>query len=240
MTSRPQSSPPRPAPRAAKAGARPGTPRAATPQPPARGSRAAGPRGTAVWRRRLAVLFLLAVVVVGGIPLVAGRFDDAVKEITLPLRHDDIIRQQSRDKELDPSLIAAVIYAESKFVNGQTSSAGAQGLMQVTPDTAHFIARRSGGDAFRTEDLNTPQVNISYGSYYLRYLLNRYGGNTTLAVAAYNAGEGNVDKWLAASRAEGKRFRRADIPFPETRQYVSRVFNARADYRRSYPRELGL
>jgi len=186
------------------------------------------------------VLVLLAATMVGGVSLVAGLFDDAVKEITLPLRHDDIIRQQARDKELDPSLIAAVIYAESKFVNGQTSSAGAQGLMQVTPDTAHFIARRSGGDAFRTEDLNTPQVNISYGSYYLRYLLNRYGGNTTLAVAAYNAGEGNVDKWLAAARAEGKRFRRADIPFPETRTYVGRVFNARADYRRSYARELGL
>ncbi len=239
MTSRPQSTSLRAPSRAAKGGVRSGAAPSTARRPP-RGSRAAGARGTAVWRRRLAVLLLLGVAVVAGIPLVAGLFDDAVKEITLPLRHDDIIRQQARDKELDPSLIAAVIYAESKFVNGQTSSAGAQGLMQVTPDTAHFIARRSGGDAFRTEDLDTPQVNISYGSYYLRYLLNRYGGNTTLSVAAYNAGEGNVDKWLAAARAEGKPFRRADIPFPETRQYVSRVFNARADYRRSYRQELGL
>jgi soluble lytic murein transglycosylase len=235
MTRRPQPTSLR-VPAKGRAGARP-APRAAAARRPAPRGRS---RGALAWRRGVAVLFLLAVGVVVAVPLVSGLFDDAVKEITLPLRHDDIIRQQARDKELDPSLIAAVIYAESKFVNGQTSSAGAQGLMQVTPDTAHFIARRSGGDAFRTEDLDTPQVNISYGSYYLRYLLNRYGGNTTLAVAAYNAGEGNVDKWLARARAENRRFRRADIPFPETSQYVGRVFNARADYRRSYARELGL
>ncbi len=225
--------------RGASAAAKPGTrPRRTAARPAGRAPARA--RRSVVWRRRLAVLFALAVAVAVAVPLAAPLFDDAVKEIRLPLRHDDIIRQQAQAKELDPSLIAAVIYAESKFVNGQTSSAGAQGLMQVTPDTAHFIARRSGGDAFRTEDLHTPQVNISYGAYYLRYLLNRYGGNTTYAVAAYNAGEGNVDKWLAAARAQGRRFRRADIPFPETRQYVSRVFNARADYRRSYARELDL
>ncbi len=236
MSSRPQPTSLRPGTRATRSGARPAGGTAAR----RTAARPKGASGAAVWRRRLAVAFLLLAAVVAAVPLVSGFFDDAVKEITLPLRHDDIIRQQARDKELDPSLIAAVIYAESKFVNGQTSSAGAQGLMQVTPDTAHFIAKRSGGDAFRTEDLNTQQVNISYGSYYLRYLLNRYGGNTTLAVAAYNAGEGNVDKWLTAARAAGKRFRRADIPFPETRQYVGRVFNARADYRRSYRTELGL
>ena len=68
--------------------------------------------------------------------------------------------------------------------------------MQITPDTARFIAHRSGGTSFRESDLSDPQINIDYGTYYLRYLLDRYGGNETLALAAYNGGEGNVDSWL--------------------------------------------
>ena len=125
------------------------------------------------------------------------QFHHAVREITLPLRHEDIIRQQAHDKGLDPALIAAVIYAESHFRDGQTSAAGAQGLMQLTPATARYIAHKSGGTQFVVDDLGTPQVNIAYGAYYLRYLLRRYGGNVDFALAAYNAGEGNVDRWIA-------------------------------------------
>ena len=85
----------------------------------------------------------------------AGPLGEAVREITLPLRHEDIIRQQAADKNLDPALIAAVIYEESKF-RDQTSHAGARGLMQITPETADFIARRSGGIRFEQGDLATP------------------------------------------------------------------------------------
>jgi soluble lytic murein transglycosylase-like protein len=101
--------------------------------------------------------------------------DRAVVEVTLPLRHDDIIRQQARDKGLDPALIAAVIYAESRFTDA-TSPAGARGLMQITPDTARVIARRSGGVAFEQGDLSTPQINIAYGSFHLRWLIDRFDG----------------------------------------------------------------
>src|SRR6266511_5495671 len=94
----------------------------------------------------------------------------SLKEITLPLRHDDIIRQQAAEKQLDPALIAAVIYAESHFSGGE-SPAGAIGLMQITPRTAHAIARLSGGTAFVTADLNDPEINIRYGCFYLRHLL---------------------------------------------------------------------
>ena len=132
------------------------------------------------------------------------QFHHAVREITLPLRHEDIIRQQAHDKGLDPALIAAVIYAESHFRDGQTSAAGAQGLMQLTPATARYIAHKSGGTQFVVDDLATPQVNIAYGAYYLRYLLRRYGGNQTFALAAYNAGEGNVDRWIAAAQARDR------------------------------------
>jgi soluble lytic murein transglycosylase len=112
--------------------------------------------------------------------------------------------------------------------------------MQITPQTAQYIARKSGGTAFELEDLSTPQVNISYGTYYLRYLIDRYGGNTALALAAYNGGEGNVDRWIGEAGAADRSLRVEDIPFPETRAYVRRVLRARADYARKYRRELGL
>ncbi len=186
-------------------------------------------------RRRIAALAAFLLLVMAGFAVVMPVADRAVKEVTLPLRHDDIIRQQARDKDLDPSLIAAVIYAESHF-RDQTSHAGARGLMQITPETAAEIARRSGGTQFEQGDLASPQINIAYGSWYLRWLLDHYGGNETLAVAAYNAGTGNVDRWIA--RDPGMKAN--EIPFPETRAYVGKVLDARSAYRREYPAELGL
>jgi len=195
----------------------------------------------AVRRRRRAALALIVLGVLAGIGLVvwAGLGKDALREITLPLRHEDIIKQQAREKRLDPSLVAAVIYQESRF-RDQTSHAGARGLMQITPSTADFIAHRSGGTAFSQEDLAKPQINIAYGSYYLRYLLDRYDGSTELALAAYNAGETNVDRWVSAAGGRDKFDRTAHIPFPETREYVDNVLSLRHDYRSKYSRELGL
>ena len=114
-----------------------------------------------------------------------------------------MIREQAAAKHLDPALIAAVIYAETKF-EPRTSPAGAEGLMQIEPATAELLAKLSGGYRFTTSDLATPSVNVAYGSYYLRYLLDHYDGDEMLAVAAYNAGLANVDRWVAQARAEGK------------------------------------
>jgi soluble lytic murein transglycosylase len=184
---------------------------------------------------------MIAIGVIAGVgaALWFGPGKEAIREITLPLRHEDIIRQQAREKDLDPALIAAVIYQESKF-RDQTSHAGARGLMQITPATAEFIARDSGGTRFSQEDLAEPQINIAYGTYYLRYLMRRYDGNTELALAAYNAGETNVDKWVRQAGGEKSFDRTEDIPFPETREYVDRVVDLRGDYRRHYGEELGL
>ena len=191
-------------------------------------------------RRRVAALLGFLAIVAIGAAVVMPVADRAVKEVTLPLRHEDIIRQQARDKGLDASLIAAVIYAESHF-RDQTSPAGARGLMQITPQTADEIAQRSGGTEFEQGDLATPQINIAYGSFYLHYLLEKYRGSEELSLAAYNAGEGKVDEWLAAAAAAGETFdRERHVSFPETREYVAKVLEARKQYREQYARELGL
>jgi peptidoglycan lytic transglycosylase len=191
-------------------------------------------------RRRLGLLaFAIGLAVVALLSLKPWA-DKAVQELKLPLRHEDVIRQQAAEKNLDPSLIAGVIYVESRF-RDQTSHAGAKGLMQLMPATADYIARKSGGTRFVQGDLADPQINISYGAWYLRYLLQHYHGNVPLTLAAYNAGEGKVDQWWGEAAARGETFKVAKhIPFAETREYVAKVLDARRAYRREYPHELGL
>jgi len=179
-------------------------------------------------------------IAVGTLVIMAIRVGPhAVQELTLPLKHEDIIRQQAAEKNLDPAPIAAVIYQESKF-RDRTSSAGAKGLMQILPGTAEFIARKSGGTRFELQDLGTPQINIAYGSWYLRYLIGRYNGNKVLAIAAYNAGEDNVDRWVSAAGGPHSFDATRDIPFPETRAYVHGVLSKRGAYKKHYAKELGL
>jgi len=185
-------------------------------------------------RRRLTAIGAAVLVTALAVALLWPQVHHAVREITLPLRHEDIIRQQARAKGLDPALVAAVIYAESRFRDGQTSQAGATGLMQLTPATARYIAHKSGGTAFVVGDLATPQVNIAYGTYYLRYLLRRYDGNEAFALAAYNAGEGNVDRWIADAKARDRALTVDAIPYAETRAYVSRVEQAKQEYSSNY------
>jgi soluble lytic murein transglycosylase len=206
---------------------------------PTRTSRRAAARRRALRRRRAFALLGVAVATVLAITVVAPVFHHAVKEVVLPLRHEDIIRQQARLKHLDPALVAGVIYTESRF-RDQTSRAGAKGLMQLTPATAKFVEHLSGGTTFEIADLSSPQVNISYGTYYLRYLLNRYGDNEALALAAYNGGEGNVDRWVDAARKRGEALSIDAIPFGETRAYVRAVESAARQYRDNYRAELGL
>jgi soluble lytic murein transglycosylase len=185
-------------------------------------------------RRRLAAFGGVAVLVglLLGLLISNGVFDHALKELTLPLHHEDVIRQQAAEKEVDAALIAAVIYSESKF-SDQESSAGARGLMQITPEAAKFIEKQSGGTTFKLEDLSNPEINIRYGTFLLHELLERYEGDEAAALAAYNAGPGNADKWGGAD------LKVEDIPFPETRAYVEEVLEKRDEYRQKYAKELG-
>jgi soluble lytic murein transglycosylase len=188
----------------------------------------------AIRRRQFVALGTLAALIgvfVGAL-VASGAFDDALKELTLPLQHEDVIRQQADEKGVDSALIAAVIYSESKF-SDQTSSAGARGLMQITPEAAQYIEKQSGGTTFKLSDLGDPELNIRYGTFLLRELLDRYDGDEAAALAAYNAGPGNADKWGGAALTV------AGIPFPETRAYVEEVLEKRDEYRREYASELG-
>jgi soluble lytic murein transglycosylase len=182
---------------------------------------------------------LVAMAVVGVIVVMTAPLaKKAVNDLGLPLSYSSIIRQQAAAKHLSPALVAGVIYAETKF-DPRTSPAGAVGLMQIEPATALFLAKRSGATSFNTSDLNHPAVNIAYGCYYLRYLLNEYHGKVMLALAAYNGGETNVDRWVANARSQGHLLAISDIPFPETRDYVTRVLNAQERYRHTYAAQLG-
>ena len=198
-------------------------------------------RRTQVRRRRLAGIVMLlgaAAVALGAAGIIGmGPLSDAVRKITLPLRHEDVIRQQAADKDVDAALIAAVIYEESKF-RDQTSHAGARGLMQITPETADYIAAKSGGTGFEQGDLASPQINIAYGAWYLDYLKDKYDGHDVAAVAAYNAGEGTVDEWIGTAGGL-ETFDEGDIQFPETRSYVDGVLDHRRAYRKHYDDELG-
>jgi soluble lytic murein transglycosylase len=178
---------------------------------------------------------VLVVVVALGLLAIAfsSSLDHTVRRLALPLSNEQVIREQAAAKHLDPALIAAVIFAETKF-DARTSPTGALGLMQIEPSTAEFLAKRSGATTFSLADLAHPDTNIAYGSYYLHYLLDRYGGNETLALAAYNGGETNVDGWLEQAHAAGVRFTVDAIPFAQTRAYVLRVEHAQLSYRSEY------
>ena len=192
---------------------------------------------TVMWRRRIG-LSLLGLVVAALAVLAVPLFRRAYNDLSLPLSYAPIIRQQAAEKGLDPALIAAVIYAETKY-DPRPSAAGAEGLMQILPQTAEFLARRSGATTFHVADLQNPAVNIAYGSYYLRYLLNEYHNNEVLALAAYNGGETNVNRWLANARRTGRAFTVWQIPFAQTQAYVIKVMQAQRDYQSTYASQLG-
>jgi len=147
-----------------------------------------------------------------------------------PLRYASIVRGHARNYDLNPALLAAVIEQESKFRADAKSSAGAIGLMQLQPATAKGIAIRTGGTKFVLSDLYDPEINVRYGAWYLHHLLLKYG-DERLALAAYNAGQENVDRW----RAQGE-----GVQFPETRAYIDKVERLKGIYRRAYRSELGL
>lgn len=210
------------------------------PQPARPPARPAGPSPGRARRRRI-VLALLAVMLVG-----AGwfRLHQAMPgwyaRLWYPLDHEATIVREAARHDLDPALVAAVIYTESGFVPDSRSAEGAVGLMQVMPATARFVATLPGRPSPPPDRLERPSAGIAYGTRYLRYLLDRHDGDTPLALAAYNGGESNVAAWEGAAAARGQRLRVPDdVPFTETRNFVAKVLATREIYRRAYGDRLG-
>lgn len=170
--------------------------------------------------RRLLALIVLVCIAGGAALYVWEASPPWFERIRYPLHYSQYVRVHAKENHLDPALLAAVIYQESKFRTSAKSSSGAIGLMQLTPSTARGIAIRTGGSKFHTEDLYDAEINIRYGAWYLDNLFAKYH-DERLVLAAYNAGQGNVDRWIAHGE---------DIQFPETRAYVSRVEHLKKIY----------
>ncbi|MDH5677094.1 MAG: transglycosylase SLT domain-containing protein [Nitrospinota bacterium] len=171
----------------------------------------------------------------------ADDFEDAQWRLTFPVNHWEHIEKESKKVNMDPLLPLAVIRQESAFNDKALSSANAMGLMQIVPNTGERMYQRmklanQTGKPFSTELLFNPEVNIAIGVAYLSDLLERYNGSVTLALAAYNAGEPNVDRWVEKMEAPSQEEFIEMIPYSETRGYVKKVLRNLALYRTIYSR----
>lgn len=179
-------------------------------------------------RIKWARLFILLLIIV-----LALNHRNIARKI-YPAGYMDYIRTYSAMYQVDPYLVLSVIKAESNFNENAVSQKNAAGLMQVIEPTANWLAKRMGLTDFSYENIKDPKLNIQIGCYYISYLLDLYDGNTATALAAYNAGEGTVNKWLKNSEysKDGKNL--SFIPYPETRHYITKVTNNQKMYQTLY------
>ena len=151
-----------------------------------------------------------------------------------PAEYESFVKEYSKKYRVPENLIYAVIKTESKFDSSAESSVGALGLMQMMPDTFSWLTTDRLGDRFSVGMLYDPETNIKYGVYYLSWLYDKYADWDT-ALAAYNAGPGNIDKWLEdPSVTDMESGKLINIPFKETREYVKKVNKALVKYERLY------
>lgn len=184
--------------------------------------------------RRLITAVVILGVIVGGAALVLERMQpDAYQRLRHPLAYESLVRTTAANYDLDPALLASVIASESAFAADAVSPVGAIGLMQILPSTGESIANRRGIEDFDPATLSDPAVNLDFGAWYLRDLIDKYADHPQaldLALAAYNAGQGNVDAW-----AEGTPVGEAVvIPYPETRAYIAKVQRLETIYREAW------
>lgn len=154
--------------------------------------------------------------------------------LIFPLYYKELIFSESQKQRLDPYLVSAVVYVESKFDPQAKSSSGALGIMQIMPATGKWVAEKLGLEEFQEKDLYDPEINIAIGCWYLADLRGEFGNNLVIMLAAYNGGRGNVKQWLEEERWTGEHSTVEQIPFPETRNYILRVMAAYKEYKRLY------
>lgn len=181
------------------------------------------------WYRVLPILIVCAF---GVISWVYAYAPAPLFRLLYPLDYEEQILESATAHGVDPYLVSAVIDTESDWDASALSNRGACGLMQLMPETAHDMVAKGlvDGSRYDADDLTDPETNIEIGCAYLSYLTTYFNGATDHAVAAYNAGMGNVDSWTS----EGADLEDA-ITFPETQEYLARVTAAYDRYRQLYP-----
>ena len=180
--------------------------------------------------RRLLV-FTLAVAAV-----VLFMKSDWIEKLMYPIHYREDIRASASNYEVDPHLLAAIIRSETNFQTGRESSKGALGIMQIMPDTADWIIDQAQFTAVSMDDIHhRADVSIEMGSWYMQSLNKQFDQNQIAAVAAYNAGPGNVKRWMTERVWDGTLEQLSDVPFGETRHYIKRVFYYYDKYKSLYP-----
>jgi soluble lytic murein transglycosylase len=161
----------------------------------------------------------------------------AVWKWMYPIYYPEEIKKASEKYNINPYLILAIIQTESKFLHQNTSKKGAIGLMQLMRQTADWIIEKGGYSDDTERSIHEPAVNIELGSWYLRYLIDLFDGNLVAAIAAYNAGQGNVYRWLTTGIWDGSMDQVDRIPYGETRHYIQRVIYVYEQYEKIYGNE---
>lgn len=176
----------------------------------------------------LAVLFIIAAV------FLFVYVSDAGQKAIYKLEYKEQIEKYAGEFQIDPYLVASVIWAESSYDPEAVSARGAVGLMQIMPDTGEWIAGKLGEKEFEVKDLKEPETNIRYGCWYLSYLLKRFPGQLENVIAGYNAGPNKVQQWLDSEKYSANGEKLDSIPYSETENYVEKVTDAYEKYKEYY------
>ncbi len=186
-------------------------------------------------KRLYAVLLLLLLMILYFDRALLGKW-------MYPIRYEETILEQSQAFDVDPYLVASIIRVESNFRPDKLSPKGAIGLMQLMPPTAEWIAKQEGDEPADRARLQDAERNIRYGAWYVRSLQRQFASDVDAKedriariAAAYNAGPGNVDRWLKEGDWDGTLASAHRIPFGETRHYVNRVYYYYLKYAQTYP-----
>lgn len=168
--------------------------------------------------RILAFILVLALL---GVGLAYGYIYYTVNDRHKP--YMDLILKYSKENDVDEKLITAIIETESDFIEKAESGVGAKGLMQIMPDTGEWVSQKLKEKEYSPTFLLDPETNIKFGTYYFKYLIDYYNNNIDFAIMAYNAGHGNVDKWIGQGilKVDSKDY--DQVPFAETRNYIKKV-----------------
>ena len=157
-----------------------------------------------------------------------------IKMARFPIKYEEAVTKYSQIYELDPYMVYSIIKVESSFDEKAESNKGARGLMQITPSTGEWIAEKLKIKEFDSDDLFLPEINIMMGTWYFNYLTEKFDNDITLAIAAYNAGPGNVQNWLNDEDISHNGEELNRIPYRETENYVKKFNNAYEQYKELY------